>query len=464
MEKIESKFVGRVEGVRGQIVFVRSESDYKPSLRELLIAESNKEVRLEVHSYDAHNILRCLLFSSREKLKRNMRIVSYGKTLTIPVGKNILGRAMNLDGNPVDGGGPIDRLNECGIYGSESVPILQSGYKKKELLETGIKVIDFFTPLPRGGRLGLIGGAGVGKTVLMTEIIRNLNSEHDGVSIFAGIGERIREGHELWESLKATGSLSKTAFIVAHINENAAVRFKIAWAAAALAEYFRDKEKKDVLFFVDNIFRFVQAGSELSTLLEEIPSEFGYQPTLQTEIANFENRLVSTKDTSVSSIQTVYVPADQLTNPSVAASLPYFEAVVVLSRERNQQGKYPAVDLLKSKSLVLDRELIGDRHYEALTATTELLNRYNRLVRIVTIIGEGELSAQDRSTYERALRLQNYMTQDFFTLESHTGQPGVFVKREDVIKDVEDILQGKHDSTSPEKFLYIGAIRKKTST
>jgi len=457
MEKITKKFVGRVQGVRGQVVLVRCEDEYRPLLRELLsIDEIGNKTKLEVHSYADRDVLYCLLLSSKEELCRNMRVVTEETVMSIPVGDGVLGRAINIYGQPVDTGKLIEGGETRPIYRLGYSPSLHVKNKEKIYLETGIKIIDFFTPLVKGGRLGLIGGAGVGKTTLMTEIIRNLNTDHKGVAIFAGIGERIREGYELRESLKETGALERTALIVAHINENAAIRFKIAYAAATLAEYFRDEKKKDVLFFADNIFRFVQAGSELSTLLEEMPSEFGYQSTLQTEIAQFENRLTSSDDASISSIQTVYVPADELTNPSVAASIPYFEAVVVLSRDMSQQGRYPAIDLLTSKSSVLDRTSIDDKHYKALTGAVELLNQYDRLARIVTIIGEGELSAQDRLIYERALRLRNYMTQPFFTQEVHTGRPGVFVHRVDVIKDVAGILEGSFDTVSPDKFLYIG--------
>jgi F-type H+-transporting ATPase subunit beta len=458
MEVNQEKFVGRIDGIKGQIVYVRCEGEHRPMLRELLTTEEDARVQFEAHSYQSREMLSCLLLSSREGLRRNMRVIGTGNELSIPVGRGILGRAINLYGEPVDGGKQIESDSRRPIYGKAPL-FSMTAAGKKELIETGIKVIDFFTPLLRGGRLGLVGGAGVGKTTLLTEIIRNLNTSHEGVSVFAGIGERIREGFELRESLKETGSLEKTALIVGHINENAAIRFKIAWAAATIAEYFRDEEKTDVLFFVDNIFRFVQAGSELSTLLEEIPSEFGYQPTLQSEVARFENRLVSSAGNSISSIQTVYVPADQLTNPSVAASLPYFEAVVILSRERSQQGRYPAIDLLRSSSTILEKEYLGTEHYSALTRATELLNQYDRLSRIVTIIGEGELSAQDRAAYTRALRLQNYMTQPFFTLENQTGRPGVFVSRDQVIADVEAILQGKFDNVPPEKFLYVGGTK-----
>lgn len=457
MEGVKDNFIGRVQGVRGQIVLVRCEVDYRPPLRELLsVDEVGNRTKLEVHSYKDRDTLYCLLLSSKESLRRGMRVITTKNTLSIPVGDAVLGRAIDIYGQPVDTGKLIKGSDEREIYNFQHFSKIRIASEEKVLLETGIKIIDFFTPLVRGGRLGLIGGAGVGKTTLMTEIIRNLNSDHKGVTIFAGIGERIREGHELRESLKETGALEKTALIVAHINENAAVRFKVAFAAATLAEYFRDTKKKDVLFFADNIFRFVQAGSELATLLEEMPSEFGYQSTLQTEIAQFENRLVGSGEASISSIQTVYVPADQLTNPSVAASLPYFEAVVVLSREMSQEGRYPAIDLLNSKSSVLDRALVDEKHYKALTGAIELLNQYDRLARIVTIIGEGELSAQDRIIYARALRLRNYMTQPFFTQEIHSGRPGVFVQRADVVRDVAAILEGKFDAVPPEKFLYIG--------
>jgi len=457
MEKLNSQFVGRVHGVRGQIVLVHCESEYRPHLQEILVAEDNENVKLEVHSYYERDFIHCLLLSSRVDLYRNMRIVSNGTTLTIPVGNGVLGRAFNLYGHPVDGGPALDQTETRPIHPAAK-EVRVASTSKRTLLETGIKVLDFFTPLTEGGHLGLVGGAGVGKTALMTEIIRNLSSDHTGVILFAGIGERIREGFELWQALKETGSLSKTALVVGHINENAAVRSKVATAAATLAEYFRD-DRKDVLLFVDNIFRFVQAGNELSTLLGEIPSEYGYQSTLQTQVAQFENRLTSNTSGSISSIQTVYVPADELTDPAVAAATPYFEALVVLSREMSQEGMFPAVDLLRSKSSVLNRSIFDERHFSALTSAIEVLNQYERLVRIVSIIGEAELSAKDRLTYERATRLRNYMTQPFFTLESQSGRSGVFVTRMDVVSDVEKILSGVFDKVAPDKFLYIGSTK-----
>lgn len=458
MEKIKRQFVGRVQEIRGQIVIVHRESEHLPTLGEVLFAEETSSVRLEVHSYRDRDLLYCLLLSSKEDLFRYMRIVTENTALSIPVGKGVLGRAINFYGEPVDGGHILSGVHKRPIRESRTkTPLVTKVEKSRPLLETGIKIIDFFTPIADGGKLGLVGGAGVGKTALMTEIIRNLNTTHDGVTLFTGIGERIREGHELWESLKATKTLYKTALLVAHINENAAIRFKVAEAAAALAEYFRDEENTNVLIFADNIFRFVQAGNELSTLLEEIPSEFGYQSTLESEVARFENRLSSTKRASISSIQTVYVPADELADPAVSAPLKYFESVVVLSREMSQEGMYPAIDLLKSKSTLLDRGIIDDRHFEAVTSAAALLDQYERLARVVTIIGEEELSLQDKTAYERGSRLRNYMTQPFFTLETQTGRQGVYVKLSDIISDVKSIIEGRFDSVPPEKFLYIGS-------
>lgn len=458
MEQITKQFVGRVYGVRGQIVIVHCESDYRPSLHELLGAEEVPGVQLEVHSYSERDMLYCLLLSSKEDLSRNMRIVTENTTLSIPVGNCLLGRAINLYGLPVDGGKLLEYSDSRPIRPAERKAVLQSRHKRK-LLETGIKSIDFFTPIIEGGRLGLVGGAGVGKTALMTEVIRNLDKTHPGVTIFAGIGERIREGFELRELLAESGALSRTTLIVAHINENAAVRFKVGAAAATIAEYFRDQEKKDVLLFADNIFRFVQAGNELSTLLEEIPSEFGYQSTLQTEIAQFENRLVSSETNSITSIQAVYVPADELTDPAVAAATPYFEALIVLSREMSQEGRYPAIDILKSKASALDRTLVDEAHFKAVTAAIEALNQYERLARIATIIGEEELSTQDQVVYERAMRLRNYMTQQTSTTAVQTGRSGVFVSRKDVVADVTNILNGKYDNVPPAKFMYIGTTK-----
>lgn len=463
MEKTVKDIIGKVTGIRGQIVTISCIGSARPRLHELLTSPEDPSIHLEVHSYKNEYDMYCLLLSSREGVRRNMEIATTGNQISIPVGKGVLGRIIDLYGEPQDGLGPLKDITRREIYTSTRDIVVaskkeESEKKKEGIVETGIKAIDFFTPLPRGGKLGLIGGAGVGKTILVTEILRNINSEGNVLSVFAGIGERTREGHELWQVLKQTEVLYRTALIFGGMNENAAIRFKIAWAAAAIVEHFRDVEKQDVLFFVDNIFRFVQAGSELSTLLEEIPSEFGYQPTLQTEIAQFEGRVSSTKDAVVTSIQTVYVPADVLTNPSVVATLPHLAAVVVLSRDVAQQGRHPSIDLYQSKSSVMDAGFLGKEHYETAVKAVEVLNHFERLSRIAAIIGEEELSVQDQKIFNRAQKIVNYMTQPFFTAEQQSGRKGVFVGRKDAVSDVSDILMGKFDTLPDEKFLYIGDL------
>jgi F-type H+/Na+-transporting ATPase subunit beta len=455
----KSKFVGTVRGLRGQIVDVVREGSYVPRLRELLTCADVPGVWLETYAHGAHRQISCLLLSHHNYIQRNLRIISTGTELTIPVGPNLLGRIIDVFGRPEDGRYRVESTKRKPIFTATTVPLeKQSLFTKDYLIDTGIKVIDFFTPFLKGSRVGLIGGAGVGKTVLLTELLRTLIANHSGVAIFAGIGERIREGHELWRYLERTGVLSKTALIVGQMNENAAVRLRTAWAAAAAAEYFRDEEKKDILFFVDNIYRFAQAGSEVATLLEEIPSEFGYQPTLESEVAEFEGRLVSTKDASITSVQTIYVPADELADPGVTAALPHLDATIVLSRQIAQRGMYPPVDIFKSSSNLLTKQILGNEHYQAVTSTLELLEHHQRLSRIVTIIGEGELSAQDRDLYQRAEKILNYMTQPLFTTEMHTSKRGVSVSRENVVGDVSKILSGVYDEIPKEKFRYIGDV------
>ena len=461
MAKIKEQFVGKIVSVRGQVVLIDCETEYRPKLRELLVTDDEARAKLEVYSYESAHEIYCLLLSSRNDVCRNMNVVSTGTELTIPVGETVLGRVINLFGETQDKGGPLPKETVYApIYQEAKNVVVRNLHTLKDngsgILETGIKAIDFFTPLPKGGKLGLVGGPGVGKTVLMTEIMRNINSQGDNLTVFAGIGERVREGHELLETLKAAGVLKNTALVVGHMNENAAIRFKIAWSAATVAEYFRDTVKRDVLFFVDNIFRFVQAGSELSTLLGEIPSEFGYQPTLQTEIAQFESRLKSTSDAFITSIQTIYAPADILTNPSIVDTLPHLVAVTILSRNIAHEGRYPALDVLKSKSSVVNEDFVGKEHHEAVTKSIEILNHYDRLTRITSIIGEEELTPDDRKLYQRAQKILNYMTQPFFTTSTQTGRPGVLVARKDVVRDVHLIIQGRFDSVPAEQLLYIG--------
>ena len=371
-------FVGSVRGVSGQIVDVECEGTYRPQLQEFLTARDDPSVRLEAYAYRDRRMLSCLLLSAADVLSRNTKIVSMERRITVPVGPGILGRAMNLYGEPVDGRGPIAAEGERSIYPEVNTTFVQELARPGKILETGIKVIDFFVPLQKGGKMALVGGAGVGKTILQMEIVRNIIHTNKGVSIFAGIGERIREGHALWHTLEQQKVLERTALMFGYVNKNAAVRFRTAAAAATLAEYFRDERGEDVFFFVDNVFRFLQAGSELSTILGEIPSQWGYQPTLQTEIAQFENRLATTKKASITSVQTVYVPADEFANPAVAAAISHMNAVAILSRDFTQRGWHPAVDPFRSMSDAVNPQFIGDDHYQAVIEAMGVLNQYDR--------------------------------------------------------------------------------------
>ena len=451
-------YVGRIRGVLGQIVRLECDGAYRPPLRELLTAEDNPAVRLETYGYEGTHTLYCLLLSETDTIQRDVKIVSTGSRITVPVGNAVLGRVIDLYGEAIDGGPPLDRIVEKTIYRDYQKTVGGKIVRPHEVQETGIKTIDFFVPLMRGGKMALVGGAGVGKTTLQEEILRNVVYEGTGVSVFAGIGERIREGHDLWMSLNEHNVIDRTSLVFGHINKNAAVRALTAATAAAIVEHFRDVEKKDVLFFVDNVFRFLQAGSELSTLLGQLPSAFGYQPTLQSEIAEFENRLYSTEDAVVTAVQTVYVPADEFGNPAVSVTMPHMDAVAILNRDLTYEGRYPAVDPFRSSSTALTPRIVGEEHYRAATEAVEVLNQYKQLSRIVSIVGEEELSEQNRNRYQRAQKLLNYMTQSFIITEVETGRKGVKVPREVVVRDVRAILDGKLDHVPAEKFFYIGDL------
>lgn len=449
--------VGRVRGVIGQIVRVDCDGTYRPALRELLVASESEDIYLEAYSYENSHTLYCLLLSDVDRVPRNTTIVSTGKQISVPVGDAVLGRVIDLYGNPIDGGPVLQRTEERPIYHPRGSASQGNRVERPTVvLETGIKTIDFFAPLMRGGKMALVGGAGVGKTTLQTEMLRNVVYNGTGVSVFAGIGERIREGHALWLSLKENDVLDRTGLVFGHISKNAAVRALTAATAATLVEYFRDEKKQDVLFFADNVFRFLQAGSELSTLLGELPSEFGYQPTLQSEIANFENRLYSTAEAAVTSVQTVYVPADEFGNPAVSATMPHMDAIVILDRELTYEGRYPAVDPFRSMSLALNPKVVGQKHYETAIEAVEVLNQYKQLSRIVSIVGEEELSQENQKKYQRARKLLNYMTQSFISTATETGRKGVTVPRATVVDDVRSILDGELDAVPAENFLYIG--------
>ncbi len=454
---MDDNFVGRIKSIQGQIVRVDIETETPPEITEILVCKEDPDVRLEVYAYTQNSIL-CLSLSQNYKIFRNMPLYTTKHPILFPVGNEVLGRVLNLYGDPQDNKGALNAKQKLSIYGKP--PPLSTLKHDTTIQQTGIKALDFLAPFLKGSKIGLIGGAGVGKTVLITEIIHNITKEHQGVSVFAGIGERIREGQELVKSLDEAKVLANIAVILGEMSENAAIRFRVANAATTLAEYFRDNEKKDVLLFFDNIYRFVQAGSELANLIGTIPSELGYQASLQTELGSIEERLVPTINGAITSIQAIYVPSDDFSDPGVASVMSYLDAVVALSRNVAQLGLYPSVDLLKTSSALLSSPVyIGEEHYHLITRFQQVIARYNELSRISAILGESELSAEDQITFKRARKLTNYMTQPFFVTESQTGKKGAYVAREQIIADVKTILSGQIDALPDEKLLYIGSLK-----
>lgn len=446
--------VGKIKSVKGQIAEVQIESAELPTMLEILTCPEDEEVRLEVF-YQSEDISSCLILSSHSKLYRGMLLIGTGSELRIPASDALLGKVINLFGEIQDGS-KLTSPSHFSIY-SKAPPLntLKGGF---EILESGIKALDFLTPFMKGGRIGFIGGAGVGKTILMTELIHNITAKNHGVSVFAGVGERIREGQELYQRLVESKVMEKTVMVLGQMNENAAIRFRIALAAVAVAEYFRDEQKKDVLFFIDNMFRFVQAGNEVSTLLSTIPSEQAYQATMQSEVGSLEDRLVSTENGSITSIQTVYVPSDEITDAGVNTVISFLDAAVVLSRSIAQMGIYPPIDITQSSSSTLSKKLIGEEHFIVLTRFQELLERYNKLSHIVSIVGESELATADRLLFDRIKKVINYLTQPFFVTEAHTGRKGVYVSKDNTVNDIKVILMGKLDNVPAEKLLYIGSL------
>jgi F-type H+/Na+-transporting ATPase subunit beta len=446
---------GNIVTVKGSVVEVEFKND-QPLRHEILTLAEDAKIALEVYSSMANDIYTCISLTDPKVLSRGVKVIRTGKPLQVPVGPHLLGRLVNLFGEPIDGAAPVNRDQLSSVY--KDPPGYADVRFTNNFLETGIKVIDFFTPVKKGGKIGVFGGSGVGKTVLLSEFMHNIAVFHQGVSVFTGIGERIREGHELYETLRDTHVLPNVALIYGQMNESAAVRFRVGQTGITIAEYFRDKEKKDVLFFIDNIYRFVQAGNEVSTLLNTIPSEDGYQATLSGEIGAFQERLVSSRSGSITSIQAIYVPADDLSDSGVQAIVPYFDSVVTLSRAVYQEGRHPSVDILNSSSSLVQASILGLEHYEALLEAEKLLKHYSYMQRIVSIMGESELSAEDRTFFYRAKKLLNYMTQDLFVVADQSGVPGKFVKRDDTIKDVLAILAGNLDEVPEDALLYIGSL------
>ena len=449
---------GKIMGIQGQIIEVEFKKN-QPNIHDILVLENDPNVRMQVALASGPSSFLSFCFHSTDKLHRGLKVTSTRKPIMIPIGQNVLGRAMNIFGEPIDGLGEIKKEGVKPIYdkGLDYSEIV----KHQEILETGIKAIDFLSPMIRGGKIGLFGGAGVGKTVLLTEIIHNVVVLHKGkgVSVFAGVGERIREGHELYETLAAKEVLPMVSLILGTMGENPAVRFLTGFTAVTLAEYFRDSLKKDVLFFIDNVFRFAQAGNELSILMNTIPSEDGYQSTLTSEMASFHERLVSNKDNSITSIEAIYIPNDDILDQGVQAIFPYLDSSVVLSRNIYQEGLLPAIDLLSSSSANLNPETVGQFHYEVALKALNLLKQATALDRIVSLVGESELSPSDKLTYERAKKLRNFMTQNFFVTENQTGRKGAYVPRETTVADVDNLLKGKYDAATDDKFSFIASMK-----
>lgn len=449
---------GIVKSVIGPVVDVEFKKGQLPPINNALqLVEKNVQLILEVHQHIGDNIVKCIALSPTEGLRRGMKVQDRGGPICVPVGEETLGRLFNLVGEVIDEGKSIPE-------GVEHMPIhrLAPPFKEQstsqEIFETGIKVIDLLAPYPKGGKIGLFGGAGVGKTVIIMELIRNIALEHRGVSIFAGVGERTREGNDLWLEMRKTGVLKKTALVFGQMNEPPGARFRVGLSALTMAEYFRDVQKKDVLFFIDNIFRFMQAGSEVSALLGRMPSAVGYQPTLATDLAQLEERITSTKDGSITSVQAIYVPADDLTDPAPATAFTHLDATTVLSREIVELGIYPAVDPLDSISSILSADILGIEHYQIAREVQRILQRYKDLKDIIAILGIEELTEEDKIIVARARKIQRFLSQPFFVAEEFTGKEGRYVKLEDTLKGFSKIIKGELDSVPEQAFYMAGTI------
>ncbi len=438
------------------MVDVEIEEGPLPKLREELTVEKDGALRvMEVAQHVGHSTVRCIMLSPSEGLARGLAVDVPGHTIQVPVGTATLGRMFNVLGQPIDGGGPMpEDVPVRSIY--RKPPSFEEQSPAVEILETGIKVIDLLEPYPRGGKIGLFGGAGVGKTVLIQELIHNVAMEHGGYSIFTGVGERSREGNDLWHEMRESGVSDKTALVFGQMNESPGVRMRVALSGLTMAEHFRDKEHKDVLLFIDNIFRFVQAGSEVSTLLGRMPSAVGYQPTLAGEMGELQERITSTKDGSVTSVQAVYVPADDLTDPATATTFAHLDATTVLSRKISEQGIYPAVDPLASSSRILEADIVGQRHYRIARKAQEILEKYVELQDIIAILGMDELSDADRHTVARARRLQRFFAQPTHVAEKFTGLPGVYVPLRDTLDSFEKLVDGELDRYPEAAFYNVG--------
>ena len=448
--------VGKVVQVIGPVVDIKFDSDSLPNIyNEIKIDMGDHVLAVEVEQHMGDDIVRTIAMESTDGLKRGVKAVDTGKPISVPVGKNVLGRLFNVLGNPIDNCGPVESEEYYPIH--RPAPSFKEQSLEPEMFETGIKVIDLIAPYQKGGKIGLFGGAGVGKTVLIQELINNIAKEHGGLSVFTGVGERSREGNDLYHEMMDSGVIYKTAIVFGLMNESPGARMRVSLTGLTMAEYFRD-QGQDVLLFIDNIFRFTQAGSEVSALLGRIPSAVGYQPTLATEMGALEERITSTKDGSITSVQAVYVPADDLTDPAPATTFTHLDATTVLSRSISELGIYPAVDPLESSSRILDPRIVGKEHYDVAIQVKHILERYKELQDIIAILGIDELSDEDKAIVNRARKVQRFLSQPFTVGEQFTGMPGKYVPIKETIRGFKEILEGKHDDLPESAFLFAGTI------
>ncbi len=455
-----SRNVGKITQVIGPTLDVEFPSGQLPSIfNALKIEDAARGIDLtcEVSLHVGDNVVRAIAMKSTDGLTRGMDVIDTGAPIMVPVGNQSLGRIFNLLGEPIDGKGPLAEPDKR-LPIHRAAPKLEDQATGIEQLETGIKVVDLLAPYAKGGKIGLFGGAGVGKTVLIQELIRNIATEHGGYSVFAGVGERTREGNDLYLEMSESGVIAKTCLVFGQMNEPPGARLRVGLTGVTVAEYFRDEENQDVLLFVDNIFRFVQAGSEVSALLGRMPSAVGYQPTLGTEMGGLQERICSTKKGSITSVQAIYVPADDLTDPAPATTFAHLDATTVLSRQIAELGIYPAVDPLASTSRILSAAVVGDEHFDVARRVQEILQRNKELQDIIAILGMDELSEEDRLTVNRARKIQRFLSQPFFVAEVFTGTPGKYVKIQDTIRGFKEIIEGKHDDIPEQAFYMAGSI------
>jgi F-type H+-transporting ATPase subunit beta len=452
---------GKVIQVIGPVVDVRFPAEALPEIRDaveidLSHGEDSRKLVLEVAQHLGNETVRCVAMAPTEGLKRGTSAGNTGQPIKAPVGPKVLGRLFNVLGEAIDGLGPVEAVDQLPIH--RPAPSFEDQEVRTEVFETGFKVVDLLAPYPRGGKVGMFGGAGVGKTVLLTELIHNMATQHGGISVFGGVGERTREGNDLWLTMQESGVIERAALVFGQMNEPPGARLRVGLTALTIAEYFRDTEGQDVLLFIDNIFRFVQAGSEVSALLGRMPSAVGYQPTLATEMAELQERITSTKRGSITSLQAIYVPADDITDPGPATAMAHLDATTVLDRRIVERGIYPAVDPLTSTSRILDPVVVGEEHYRVAREVQEILQRYKDLQDIIAILGIEELSDEDRLIVERARRIERFLSQPFFVTEVFTGQPGKYVPLRDTIRGFQEVLEGKHDHLPEQAFYMVGGI------